>query len=118
MAAIYNDTQIPYGSRLVQMNATGTIYIAEDISITRPTTVIERFNELNEPSGQVIIGGFVTGNGTMQLPTSTSRIPSLGDTFTASFSGSAETFIVSNIGQAENQGTERKVTFEFRKKIN
>jgi len=106
--------QVPYGSRLLTID--GAKYIAEDIEVTRPTTVIERLNEYGEPHGQVIIPQFVVGTATLQMPTS-SWAPDLGDTFTATFhvSSSAETFMISELGQPESSTTDKKIRISFRK---
>ena len=114
----YNDGAIPYGSRIVTIDTVA--YIAEDIEVTRPTSVIERRNELNEPSGQVLIQDFVTGSATLQLAATSTDIPDLGATFTMTIDSEigAETFIISEIGQGENQGEAKKIRINFRKRYN
>jgi translation initiation factor 2 gamma subunit (eIF-2gamma) len=107
--------QVPYGSRLLTID--GNFYIAESFDVSQPSTVIERVNEVGEPHGQVIIGGFVTGTATLQMPTS-SLIPNIGDTFTAALSGSAtHTFIISELSTPEASQTDKKVNITFRKLI-
>jgi hypothetical protein len=115
-SSAYGDhPQVPYGSRLLSID--GKYYIAESFDVSRPSTVIERVNEVGEPHGQVIIGGFITGTATLQMPTS-SLIPNIGDTFQATGSGSVvETFIISELSTPEASATDKKVNITFRKLI-
>ena len=80
--------------------------------------MIERRNQLNQPSGQVIDDDFVTGTATLQLATGSTAIPTNGQSFTETFGAASETFLISEIGQPEEQGGEKKVTISFRKKYN
>jgi hypothetical protein len=119
MSALLNDGTVPYGSRVLGITGSSNInMIAEDIEVTRTVEVIERYNEVGEPSGQVIIPRWVTGNATLQLSGSSPFIPTGGNTFSAAFSGSAENFILTEISQAEGQVTDKKIRVSFRKKIN
>ena len=115
MAAVYNDGNIPYGSRAVSINGTG--YIADDISITRPTQEIKRTNELGEPNGWVATIDFVEGQATLQMPDSTTT-PDNGDTFITDFGEGNETFYVTEVGIPENKDSDKKVTITFRKAYN
>ncbi|MDB6026300.1 MAG: hypothetical protein JWM68_2523 [Verrucomicrobiales bacterium] len=126
MSAPFNDGAIPYGSRILSItNANmGTPAavdaIAENISLTRPSTAIERKGILDEPTGAVIVAGFVTGSATLQLATSASIPPNLGATFMSTFDSvtGSESFYVSEVGIPETQGDAKKVTISFRKKYN
>ncbi len=111
-----NDGSVPYGSRVLTINT--VTYVAEQIEVRRPTFVIERRNQLNQPSGQVIDDDFVAGTATLQLATGATAIPANGMTFSTTFEAAAETFIISEVGQPEEQGAEKKVTISFRKKYN
>ncbi|PAW76820.1 MAG: hypothetical protein B9S32_13865 [Verrucomicrobia bacterium Tous-C9LFEB] len=117
MAAIKNDGSIPYGSKVLTI-ATVT-YVADSIKVSRPSKVIERTNEIDEPSGQVIIGGFVTGDATLQLATAATAYPPLGSEFTITLDTviGAETFIITERDDAVAKGDETKVPIKFRKKI-
>ena len=119
MGALINDGTVPYGSRILNITGSGAgLYIAEDIEITRTVEIIERYNEVGEPSGQVFIPRWVTGTATLQLSGSNPQVPFGGSTFGTTFSGSAEVFIIGEVSQPEAQATDKKVRITFRKKIN
>jgi hypothetical protein len=47
--AVYNDGTLPYGSRLIQLTGSVTgAYVAESIEVTRPTTQIQRLDEIGQ----------------------------------------------------------------------
>ena len=120
MAATYNDGIVPYGSRVIKIPVTtGDDFVAESISVSRGTKIIERNNELGEPSGWVAVPAFVTGTATLQIATGNAA-PLLGETFTATFVTSigVETFVLSEVSQPEAEGDIKKATISFRKKIN
>src|SRR6266540_2244455 len=104
-----NDGSIPYGSLVLTIN--NVTYVAEQIEVRRPTFIIERRNQLNQRSGQVIDDDFVTGTATLQLATGATAIPTNGMTFSTTFEAAAETFIVSEVGQPEEQAGKRKPAF-------
>lgn len=113
MAVIYNDGTVQYGSQvLVIPKTTGSNYVADDIEITQPTNVIERTDELGEPSGQVLVAGFVTGTATLQLATGITP-PDLGDLLTIA----TVDYIVSEVGATEVKDGEKKCRISFRKKV-
>lgn len=114
--ALINDGQIPYGSRVLTINSVA--FVATDIEVTRTVEVIERYNEVGEPSGQVLIPRWVTGTATLQLSGSSPVLPAQGGTFSASFSGSAENFMVSELTQPESQLADKVVRIVFRKVYN
>ena len=116
MAALLNDGTVPYGSRVLNINSRN--YVATDIELTRTVEVIERFNEVGEPSGQVLIPRWVTGTATLQLSGSVPILPAQGGTFSASFSGSSENFMVSELTQPESQLADKVVRITFRKTYN
>lgn len=111
MSAAYNDGALPYGSRILTINA--ITYIAENVEITRPTQNIQRRDELNEPSGAVYVDDFATGNATLQLAAATTAVPTIGQTFTATFGSGSETFVLTEVGQPESQGEAKKVSVNF-----
>jgi hypothetical protein len=117
MGASYNDGSKRYGSRSETIG--GTAYKCENITITRPTNILEERDELGEPSGQVAVPEFVTGTALLQL-TSAAVIPVLGATFSDTFVTSigAETFFLSNIEQPEEHQGIKKVPIQFRKVYN
>lgn len=118
MSAQYNDGTVQYGSRVLTINA--VTYVADNISVTRPTKEIERSNEIGEPSGSVGVPGFVNGSATLQLASGSTAEPQGGMTFTVTFDSAigAETFYVTGPGRVENKEGEKKINITFKKKIN
>ena len=106
MAAIYNDGNVPYGSRVFTF-ATGGAMVAESFSVEQPTKVITVENESGEPIKQVIIADFETATATVQLP-SGGAVPVLGD---LGLSG----YVVTSVSLPEEQGGIKKATVQFRK---
>jgi hypothetical protein len=117
MAAIYNDGSAAYGSRVLTFSTSGAM-VAESVSVERPTKIIAVENEIGEPSKQVVIADFVTATATVQIASAVP--PALGETFTTTVSTAigAETFIVTNVSQPEEQAGLKKCTIQARKKIN
>lgn len=120
MAAVSNDGAVQYGSRVITIpTSTGTAFVFDNVEVVRPTNVIEQTDELGEPSGQVLVAGFVTGSGVLQMQASVDA-PVLGEEFTETFDSTigAEVFIVSNVSQPETKDGEKKCNIEFRLKYN
>lgn len=117
-AGTKNDGGLVFGSQVVTIDSVA--YVAENISIDAPSTIIEQKNQYGVPSGQVIVEGFITGTATLQLASSTTAMPSIGDTFTLVQvgGGSGVNFLVSQVGQSFSQDAETKVNISFRKRIN
>lgn len=118
MSAAINDGSIPYGSQVLTINA--VTYVAESITLSEPTNVIERMNELGEPSGQVLVNQFNTGSATLQLASTSTAHPANGMTFTADLqkAGSNQTYIVSEVSPQLGQQAAKTVNISFRQKIN
>lgn len=118
MAAIKNDGTVPYGSVVLTINA--VTYVAESFNVTRPTTKIERLNELNEPNGKVTIANFVTGTAVLQLATTSTVIPAAGQEFSLTLDSAigSETFYVTDREQPLSQGEAKKCSITFDKKYN
>ena len=114
--ATYNDGSVPYGSQVVTIGSTA--YVAEQINITDPSSIIERMDELGNPSGQVIIGGFVNGTAVLQLATTGTTLPTMGGTFTLTRAGTTATYgcVLSEIGEALSQTEAKKVNISFRRR--
>src|SRR5215467_15217090 len=111
-SAIYNDNSVPFGSRSEIIGGIG--YILEDINLTSPTKTIERPNQIGEPNGFVLVQQLPTGSAVVQIPTSSSNQPHVGDTFTDTFFGStAETWVVSQVGTPISYGSYRKVNISL-----
>lgn len=133
MAATRNDGTVQYGSAVLAIGVitagspptvgSTTNYVADNISISRPSKTIERTNEIDEPSGQVSYPGFVTGSATIQLATSSTLVPFHGKGFSLN-SGfdpdndadtDAEVFYIDSVEQPISKDAERKVNITFRK---
>jgi hypothetical protein len=111
-----NDGNVPYGSFNVTIGSTS--YVAETISTDQGSTVIERRNALNEPSGQVIIPDFETGSFTIQRPASTAALPAIGTI--ALFPTNADvsgTHYVNQVGRSYSQGDVQKFNISVRKAV-
>lgn len=89
-------------------------YIAEDITLSAPTTVVEIKDPNGIPTGQVLIPQVITGSAKMQLATAATIMPTLGGTFTLQ----GATFYVSETGKAYTQGGYVYSNITFRMKIN
>lgn len=114
----WNDGTVQYASRVLTIN--GVAYVADNITVNRPTKKIERTNEIGEPSGSVGVAGFVTGSATLQKASSSTAEPQGGYTFAVTFDATigAETFFVSSPGRTENKDAELKFNVTFEKKYN
>lgn len=91
---LYNDAAVPFGSRTETINRGGTAapteigtYILENISLTRPGVVKERPNEIGQPNGWWVVSGFEHGTCVIQIPTTASEWPKIGDWFEDVFDG-------------------------------
>lgn len=116
----YNDSNVPYGARVLSItNPSGSPinYVCEQISVDRPVTIIERFDELGAPNGQVGVPKFVTGSATLQLATSLTVVPLAGATFSTTFAvaGSPENCVIHQVTQPENQMSAKTLSITFRK---
>lgn len=111
-----NDGNVPYGVYNITIGSTA--YVAETISTDQGSTIIERRDALNVPSGQVIIPDFITGSFTVQRPTSTSALPDIGTV--AQFptnSDVAGTWYINQVGRAYAQGDVQKFNISVRKAV-
>lgn len=116
-AGTKNDGGLVFGSQTVTIES--VTYVAENISIDEPSSIIEQKNQHGVPSGQVIVAGFITGSATLQLASGSTALPALGDDFAiVPVGGGSVTFLVSQVGQAFSSDAETKVNISFRKRIN
>jgi hypothetical protein len=110
MGVTYTDNQVPIGSRVetikrgVSAGTTVGVYVFENITLDRPSGVVERVNEIGEDNGWALVNKKpCTGSAVLQIPTSTAPIPHGGDWFSDQFdgstAGSAEQWVLVNIGQ-------------------
>lgn len=116
--ATLNDSGVPYGSSIITIGATG--FVGENISCTEPSTIIEVRDELGAPSDQVIISGFKTATATVQYPTTTTAIPTIGAVavFPPPGSITVATWYVSEVGGTVSQLDIKKSNLSFRVKLN
>ncbi|SRR6266576_2525324 len=75
MAETYNDGAVPFGSFVSGGR------IIEHLSLTFPTKIIERPNEIGGPNGWVAVAGFAHGTATVQIAT-VNDVPALGEVLT------------------------------------
>ncbi len=78
--SFYNDNSVPFGSKVITIG--GVAYVAEHISLSRPSHIIERKDQIGEPNGWVGTKGFDHGSCTLQIATEDTAYPARGDTFT------------------------------------
>jgi len=118
MSAFKNDGSVQYGSRVLTINSVA--YVADNVAVERPSKIIERTNEIDEPSGWVGYAGFVSGTAQIQLASGATVIPVAGFTFSTTFVASidAETFTLTDVSQPEEKGGEKKVNISFKKNYN
>ena len=111
-----NDGNVPYGSFNITIGSTA--FVAETISTDQGSTIIERRNALNEPSGQVIIPDFETGSFTVQRPTSSEELPAVGTIAQFPTGASiAGTWYINQRGQAYTRGDVQKFNISVRKAV-
>ena len=118
----FNDATVPYGSQVITAfsgGATGVAFVAENISVKEPTNIIERFDELGIPSGQVIVPQFVNGSATLQFATTLTSVLTIGVTFTLTRNGGATIgCVVSDVSDPQTQKDAKKCVISFRKRYN
>ena len=116
----YNDGSAPFGSQVITIGTTA--YVAEEISYSETSTVVERRDEDGDPSGQVIVGGFGNGSAELQFATTLTVIPAVGATFTLTRQGGAVAgtigAIVTEVGEAYGQLEIKKASINFRRRYN
>lgn len=90
--SFFNDNAVPFGSRVETVCRGGTSnftevgeYIFESISLTLPSKVIERPDQIGEPNGWVATKGFGHGTAVLQIATESTNYPRRGDWFADTF---------------------------------
>jgi len=122
----FNDGSLSYGTRTESVTPKGggnaAVYVFENLTLNRPITVIETFDETGGPLRAAGVPKFVTGTATVQNPLTSTRVLQSGDTFSDTFDVGnalgAENFIIQDVVQAEGQMEPRKFNITFRKKYN
>ncbi len=118
----FNDVNIPFGAQVIAMGAPPVNYVAEKITYTEPSTIVERRDEDGDPSGQVFVNGFGSGSAELQFATTSTAIPTVGMTFTLTRQGAttgvAPTIgcAVSEVGEAYGQLDIKKASINFRRR--
>jgi len=102
---------LPYGSRVVTVDSVG--YIANNFSTSQSLNVIERTDSLGAPNGAVGIQQARTGSAQLQLATSSSTIPDVGDTFLAD----SVTYFLTEVSRAEEAQGFKVVDISFRESV-
>ncbi len=120
----YSDGNAPFGSQVIAIGAPPVNYVAEKISYSEPSTVVERRNQAGAPSDQIFVNGFGTGSMDLQFATTSTAIPAVGATFTltrqSATTGVAATLgcVVSQVGEAYGQLDITKCSVNFRRRYN
>ena len=89
-------------------------YIAEEISISAGSTVVEIKDANGVPIGQTIIPENMAGTARLQLATTNTARPTRGQTFTLD----GATWYLTEVGVAKTQGAYQAVPVSFRMRIN
>lgn len=111
----YVDNNVPFGSQAVTIG--GLSIVAESINLSAPSTVIERFNQVGDPSGQVIIEGFNTGSAVLQLATTAITVVTIGATFTLTRNNGATVgVVVSSVDEPQSQFDSHKQNIGIRRR--
>lgn len=79
MSVPFQDNAAPYGSSRVTSKAGAVTYVAENIVFNFPTLKVERKDQLGAPNGFALIKGQPTGTCTLQMTTTSTAFPALGD---------------------------------------
>lgn len=99
----------------------GTAYVAENISLSRPSAEINRNDENDEPDASYNYEKDVNRiTCTLQYPSSTAVAPSKGWETTITFDATrgAQIFYVYELGDELSQGAETKIPCTLKAKIN
>lgn len=120
MADNLTDGTLEFGSVVISVSPEGGggsfNVILDNVTVNRPTKVVERTNEIDEPAAQRIYKTFVTGSAQAQVDGS-NFIKRL-DQFTEDLGDGSENWIITNVSDAYVKDGETKQNIEFRKKIN
>lgn len=134
-APSWNDNTVQYGSRIWFVSNHGSpntafdTYVADNITVNRPTNIVRRTDQIGEPSGSVGINGFVEGNCTLQLSSGSTKEPTPGLDIACTGGAIAnvsnvvldstigtETFVISSVSRAEVKDAEKKFHVNFIKR--
>jgi len=114
MPALFNDSNFQnFGSAFLPISGSAVtgVFMAENLTITRPTTVIDIRGPQNEPAGRILTADYVNGSATLQV---SGVFPSLGSTF--GFNGNV--FYINEVGETYAQGDINKASVNFFRRYN
>lgn len=113
MSDPYVDGAVPFGSRVETIRDTPIIF--ENVSIKKPSKVIERHDQIGRPNGWVSVPGFITGTATVQVPTEAFVGPNIGDSFTDTFGDTTGLWVITEADEAYhmNEYWKRNITFRY-----
>ncbi len=112
--AYFQDGTQKYGIPDSPISINSVTYIAEDISITRGSTVPEIKNPDGSPQGKVIVPTNPTGTCKLQFATYTTAAPTVGMSFTLQ----GASYDVTSVGEKYTQGAYAYIDIAFAKHIN
>ena len=117
MSLPYSDPAFPYGSKVLTINT--VTYVANNIRATQQAKEIRRTNELGAPSGNIGVEDFTEGTATLQLATSSTAYPALGDTFAVDLfkAGSTQTYWIKSVSPAYDHEGETLIDISFVKDV-
>jgi hypothetical protein len=114
MAAVHNDQSVDYGSRTLSIN--GVTYVADNFTVTFPTKEIPRTNELDEPSGFVLVSDFTRGTAQLQTGANTTYV-AVGQTFVTNVANTTNgNYVIQSVEVNDDKTAEKKQSITFIKK--
>lgn len=111
---IFSDGTQVFGVPDSPVTINSITYIAEDLTVTQPSTVVEIKDGDGIVIGQTIIPGPKTVTGKLQLAASSTAVPTVGLTMTLG----GDTYYLTEVGEATSQGQYASVNFSAKQKIN
>lgn len=110
MAAVHNDGNVGYGSRTLSIN--GVTCVADNFTVTFATKEIPQTNQLDEPSGFVLVNDFTRGSA--QLQVTNGAYVTIGQNFTTNVANTVNAvFVISSVEPPEDKAGEKKQTISF-----
>ena len=116
--AITSDGTQAFGIEASPVTINAVVYILEGMSFNKSASRADINDSNGEPLGSVITPGRIEGSGTIQLATSSTVLPSPGDSMVLSGGRNDGTYLVQDIGETQSQGDYVKASVNFYKKVN
>jgi hypothetical protein len=114
MAVTQDGTQV-FGIAASPVTINSVTYILEDIKLAAPSRTVKINNPDGTPLGQAIVPEALTLTGKLQLASSSTAIPTVGQT-TSSIN--SVTYYIQTVGQAYTQGAYGYVDITAIQKLN